>query len=171
MREKKVVFITDIDGTIADPTHRTGGVDENLADKPLEWWENFYNGIENDPPIEGAARALRGVSCANIEVIYITGRHNMARQRTLKWLNKHGFPEGKLFTCGDGNMLKNKRGKLRTLNNKYNILIYCDDYEGCVVSAAEEGIPASNFKDAKKMWGVLLNQLAGNGRKHGNKKE
>lgn len=77
-------IIFDIDGTLADCSHRLHWI----ASKPKNW-KAFFAGMENDAPITPTitvAQSLYG-SCNNL--IFCTGRPNKYRGVTLLWLEKH----------------------------------------------------------------------------------
>ncbi|MDI3256106.1 MAG: hypothetical protein QJR10_15200 [Bacillota bacterium] len=48
-------------------------------------------------PFTGAAEALQVLAASGKRVVYITARPQWARQLTLQWLEKHGFPAGEVI--------------------------------------------------------------------------
>lgn len=79
------MIICDIDGTIADLTHRLHyikGDDRNF--------DKFYEQIPGDPEIEWVCEVLESLVIATgRKVVFITGRSDIARPQTSKWLKDH----------------------------------------------------------------------------------
>lgn len=81
------IYIFDIDGTLADCTHRLHFLKNE--DDP-ERWRKFYDACVHDAPI----RSTLGVHDAlgqSADIIYITGRTERVRQATEDWLLLHSF--------------------------------------------------------------------------------
>lgn len=87
--------IFDLDGTLADLTHRRHFV----TSKPKNW-KAFFAGVERDLCIEPFAMVARGYQMGN-RVIICSGRPDDLREVTQKWLRKHvwdnGLPEAPLY--------------------------------------------------------------------------
>lgn len=75
-----VVF--DLDGTLADCSHRLGYVQT----KPKNW-NAFFAGIPLDIPIESVTSKLE----LHDTNIIVTARPESTKSDTVKWLNKHGI--------------------------------------------------------------------------------
>lgn len=80
------VFV-DIDGTVADLTHRRVYVRSTPKN-----WPAFERGIPNDTPIQWVIDAVNRLYDSGWTVVMMSGRSNNARSRkdTLVWLNKYG---------------------------------------------------------------------------------
>jgi uncharacterized HAD superfamily protein len=104
-------LIIDIDGTIADNSHRQhvqNEIDQYLrgpkfsakdADKILrELWNEFYRLAKDDVPVLGSlsgVKKLLGSDDKNLKcpaLIYCTGREDSFRADTTSWLADQGFP-------------------------------------------------------------------------------
>ena len=79
--------IFDLDGTLADLTHRRHFV----ATKPKNW-PAFFAGVDRDKCIEPIAMVARGFVLAN-RVIICSGRPDNLREVTEQWLTKHVWGE------------------------------------------------------------------------------
>lgn len=91
----KRIIICDIDGTIADLTHRLHHISTPGQKKN---WDAFHAGVVDDAPHEDMRTLLR-ILTASItvsSVVYVSGRNETARQATLDWLADHWFPSGPL---------------------------------------------------------------------------
>lgn len=112
-------FITDIDNTIADTSARLkrslkevgreevygktaeqfGGFSDYLQAEELErFWGIFLSGrfLYLDEPAPDAAKFLTRLVEAEVDLVYLTGRHDdtgdTMRPGTVNWLEKNGFP-------------------------------------------------------------------------------
>lgn len=80
-----VVF--DIDGTIADLTHRLPHIQKEVPD-----WQSFHDAMPEDKPIEKVIEVLRNLRYARVNIALFTGRPESHRLETALWLRKHGVP-------------------------------------------------------------------------------
>ena len=78
-------IIFDIDGTLADLTHRRHWV----TTKPKNW-PAFDKGIPNDAPFEDIIYLNRVLFELGNRIILVSGRSDRTRAQTLKWLTEHG---------------------------------------------------------------------------------
>lgn len=76
--------IFDLDGTLADLTHRRHFV----AARPKNW-KAFFAGVEHDAVIEPVATALRQFAAGAHRVIVCSGRPDDLREATERWLARH----------------------------------------------------------------------------------
>jgi hypothetical protein len=82
--------VFDIDGVLADVTHRLHHLDRKPKD-----WKGFFADAPLDPPLpEGVALAQE--AALDCEVVYVTGRPELCRRDTVRWLREHQLPEGRL---------------------------------------------------------------------------
>jgi len=101
------MILVDIDGTIAQTgeyLYEKYGIPLEVYPAPLpaEFWAG-PRGLEvfmNVEPMRFAAEAL---SVWGEDVIYATMRPMQAEFVTRRWLEKHGFPKGRLVFCKDLN--------------------------------------------------------------------
>lgn len=93
---KNTVYIFDIDGTLADCSHRVKYVDGSLGYKD---WDKFYGLCGEDKPIEDVCRIFREIG---YDIICVTGRTEKYRDKTEKWLIDNDLPCSCLFMRPDG---------------------------------------------------------------------
>jgi hypothetical protein len=82
-----MIVICDIDGTIADNSHREGFIQGGQKD-----WDSFYKPelMERDTPIAAAMRALPElVSKVQQNFFFLTGRPERTRETTAAWIKLH----------------------------------------------------------------------------------
>ena len=83
-------IICDIDGTIADLTHRLKYV-RNLRDDTY-WrnnWNAFHKGCVFDTPKQDVIRALTQMASGVMPVHFLSGRNSVVREETVAWLREH----------------------------------------------------------------------------------
>lgn len=85
-------IIFDIDGTLADITHRR----HHVATKPKNWSE-FQKAAHLDTPNRPIATLARSLSCMAHRVVLCTGRGEQERPVTEAWLAQHQIPYDALY--------------------------------------------------------------------------
>jgi predicted kinase len=89
--EKDSVVICDIDGTIADTTHRLGFV-KKPKDAPEDWkkdWDGFFSAMGEDPVREDTKKILMKHFNEGKVVIFLSGRPEKYQEITMRWLAKN----------------------------------------------------------------------------------
>ncbi|WP_439392373.1 HAD family acid phosphatase [Bradyrhizobium sp. PMVTL-01] len=81
-------YVFDIDGTIADCSHRLHHIQKQPAD-----WTAFYEACGKDSPIAHILDLAHALS-HEADIIFVTGRSEECRKATLAWLKRH------LPSCG-----------------------------------------------------------------------
>jgi hypothetical protein len=82
-----MVILCDLDGTVADNSHRQGFLQAGKKD-----WDSFYNPdlIWADEPIEKALEVLPKLIIKTMpNFFFLTGRPERTRQVTDAWIEKH----------------------------------------------------------------------------------
>ena len=91
----KVIF--DIDGTIADCTHRL-----HLIEGEKKEWEKFFFECVNDKPIKNIITLLQFIWCSHDEVVFCTSRPERTRKETTWWIeNNTAVPVTQLLMRAD----------------------------------------------------------------------
>jgi FMN phosphatase YigB (HAD superfamily) len=100
-----MIYIFDIDGTLADISHRLhligaekGGFTPYTEKKD---WDGFYKAAVDDKPIFEVITVARSLHMVGHTIVYSTGRTESIREITMQWLNKYRLPAGKLFMRAD----------------------------------------------------------------------
>lgn len=92
-----MIYIFDIDGTLADLTHRL-----HFIQGPKKDWTGFFANCEKDAPIPEVGLVATALGVAGHTIIYSTGRSESAREITENWLDAYGLPVGEVFMRRDG---------------------------------------------------------------------
>ncbi len=95
--------IFDIDGTLADASHRLHLLPKGNREKDgiTPSWEAFFAAAVDDVPIP-AVRELCNIVAHAMPVFLVTGRPEKDRELTQTWLEKHGIRYAALFMRPDG---------------------------------------------------------------------
>jgi predicted secreted acid phosphatase len=152
-----VIIVVDIDGTIADNSHREGFIQGTQKD-----WDSFYRPelMKEDKLIIGAREGLVKLTHnRNHKVIFLTGRPERTRAVTADWLETYIWPvfEGELFMRGDKDRRKAhdyKRDqvvKLYAQNKIYHNFLFIDDDPQTYEMFWEYGV----VLQAPECWSVL----------------
>lgn len=138
---KPKAYIFDIDGTLADCSHRLHFITGEKKD-----WDSFYGELEHDKSICDVV-GLALLICINTvhQIILITGRPERTRQATIKWLcnNTHLRP-CKLYMRPDGDRRPDYKLKReiyeREIKDKYDVAGVFEDRKQVVDMWREIGL-------------------------------
>ena len=82
----KACYLVDIDGTVADISHRVFHIKKQPKD-----WDSFFDAAVNDRAIEHMRILLKSLT---LPLIYVSGRPEKYKIPTLNWLDLANFPMG-----------------------------------------------------------------------------
>lgn len=89
MDPEKKLIIVDLDGTLADDTHRA----HLLKDPENRRWNEYFSLCHLDEPNYPIIQLLRNLwSACGYDVYILSGRSDTVRQQTEEWLNRHNVP-------------------------------------------------------------------------------
>jgi beta-phosphoglucomutase-like phosphatase (HAD superfamily) len=83
--------IWDLDGTLSDDRARAHFVE--VEEGRARDWRSYFDAIDQDPPIAASMEVLRAMHAAGIRVVFLTGRPEYTRPKTLRWLQANGLTE------------------------------------------------------------------------------
>jgi len=136
---KRPVAVLDIDGTVADVTHRVHLLD---TDSPSRWAE-FFNAAAADPPLLPGAALARQLA-AEHDIVWLTGRPERLREDTHRWLVSHGLPAGELLMRPSDDLRTARMFKLERLDElrrSRDIAIVVDDDPRVIDHLPSAGLP------------------------------
>lgn len=135
---KQAAIICDIDGTIANIGHRMKYWRQSPRD-----YHSFYKDLESDSPIINIIEAVNVLSNA-YHVIYLTGRHEGVRRKTIQWLERNNLPAGKLImkpdTCFDSDVEFKRSAYFSQISKTNEIILVFEDRIKCVNMWREIGL-------------------------------
>jgi hypothetical protein len=91
--------ICDIDGVLADCTHRLHFILKNCEEKD---WESFDRLTPYDTPIRPTIHLIRLLYAEGRRIILMTGRGERVRAATETWLQYHDIPYHELIMRSEG---------------------------------------------------------------------
>lgn len=91
------VLFCDIDGTIADISHR-----RPFLEQVPKNWKQFKATLHLDGPVEPIISAVQRLKKAGWRVVLVSGRDEESRDVTVKWLAQHAVPFDALYMRPDG---------------------------------------------------------------------
>lgn len=106
------LVIFDIDGTLADCTHRLHHIKGGATSKN---WDAFFADCPNDKPITDNISMLRLMWELGFVIILASGRSSVVKQETIEWLKKHNVPYHDMF-------MRNKKDHRPDFQTKQDIL-------------------------------------------------
>jgi hypothetical protein len=92
-----MIYLCDIDGTVADCTHRLKYISENGK----KCWSEFFEACDEDAPILPVIKTIQLLKQAGATIILMSGRSEVVRQKTLDWCAKWGVPHDDLYMRRD----------------------------------------------------------------------
>lgn len=134
---KKTCYIFDIDGTLADNSHRSHWV----KSKPKNW-PAYNKGMANDKPIPAVIGVLEKLS-GYTDIIICSGREDVYQDTTREWLLRYIEDYHKLYMRKAKDYRDDcdvKRDMLREIEKDYEVLAVFDDRHKVVKMWREEGL-------------------------------
>lgn len=127
----------DIDGVIADPSHRLHHLDRRPKD-----WRGFFAGAARDPVLAEGAAVVTDLAATGHTIVYVSGRPESLRQVTSDWLRSHSLPEGPLHLRRARDFRPAARVKVelyRQISREFPIGIIVDDDKAVVAALRQAG--------------------------------
>ena len=139
-------FIFDIDGTIADGSHREHLITRHTPKR----WDDYFDLAYRDRPVPHMQRIVRELA-KTYTIAYVTGRVERLRDMTVAWLQEHQFPTGYLYMRGDGDHRNDDILKAEILaeirrDNLEPVMAF-EDRTRIVKMWRENGIPCAQVRD------------------------
>ncbi len=142
-------YAFDLDGTLADLTHRL----PLIQNKPKDWPE-FFRRCVDDKPIHHVVQLARCLQ-QTIPCIYVSGRSSAVHDQTLTWLEAQGLDvaEGKLYMRAEGDYRADDIIKLELLaqirEDGWKPLMVFDDRDRVVKMWRANGIPCAQVAEGQ----------------------
>lgn len=135
---KRPAVIFDLDGTLADITHRLPFIKKEKPD-----WQSFTRASEFDKPHNDIIELAQLYYNVGYIIIICSGRTDDVMDSTVKWLEDHNVPFDELHMRRVGDYRKDstiKSEMLFDLKIRYEIKLSVDDRSSMVEFWREQGI-------------------------------
>jgi hypothetical protein len=119
-----VIAVFDIDGVLADASHR-----QHLVEQQPRDWDSFFDAVDGDDLLEHG-RALLLELAVDHEVVLLSGRPERTRPDTEAWLTGHGIPVARLVLRADADRRRAadfKADLVRSIGSPEDIAVIVDD--------------------------------------------
>jgi beta-phosphoglucomutase-like phosphatase (HAD superfamily) len=135
--------IWDLDGTLSDDKARAHFVE--VEQGRARDWHSYFDAIDTDPPIAASMEVLRAMHAAGIRILFLTGRPDYTRLKTMRWLEANGLtdydalimrPEGELRPAGFF-----KVEVVRRLRREYELVCAFEDRIDVADQLRQAGVP------------------------------
>jgi predicted kinase len=141
---KAVIF--DLDGTLADATHRLHHIKNGSHN-----WDAFFAGCVDDPVIEPIRELAILVAQQGYKIILVSGRSDAVQQETKEWLDRNGVPYSELHMRPAGDYRQDFIIKSeildRILAEGNEIAFVVDDRPSVVAMWRERGLTCLQCRD------------------------
>lgn len=131
-------IIVDIDGTIADISHRLHFIGGKKKD-----WPAFFKAMNKDEPKQNVIDVVN-VLAAVFKIILVTGRPKNYKTKTVKWLGKYGVRYDLLYMREKGDFRADEIIKKeiyeKEIKSIYEIIATIDDRQKIVNFWRKEGL-------------------------------
>jgi len=104
--------IFDLDGTLADLTHRLHFI---KCDKPD--WGGFFKACRDDKPIWPTINTLHYLLRSDVAISIVSGRSDIVKTETVAWINSVGIHPYNLYMRKEGDHRPDYQVKLELLKN------------------------------------------------------
>jgi hypothetical protein len=134
-------YVFDIDGTLADITHRLPFIQKEPKD-----WDAFFDACSEDKPIQHMIEVARTLYRCDA-VVFVSGRAERCRKKTEVWLMEHLWFSNRLYMRGNGDHRPDNEVKSELLDqllaDGYEPQLVFDDRKVCVDFWRSRGIPCA----------------------------
>jgi hypothetical protein len=148
---KAVIF--DIDGTLADTSHRLHHIKANPPN-----WDAFFAECVHDPLYEPIRELAQVVAAQNYKILLVSGRSDKVREQTEAWLDQHGVPYHELHMRAEGDYRQDFVVKSQILDailaDGKEIALVVDDRPSVVAMWRERGLTRLQCRDWDERAGI-----------------
>ena len=143
---KKEAIIFDLDGTIANISHRVHYL-KDYENPDGSWnkkanWSKFHNSISEDIVVEPIKFMLNHLYSNFIDIIILTGRNDSVKKNTVKWLRDNEVSYDHLIMRPKNDHRSDtvfKLEQLKKLEKKFKIHFIVEDRNRVVKMWRDEG--------------------------------
>lgn len=141
-------YLFDLDGTLADCSHRLHHIQKSPKD-----WRGFFSACGDDKLIGHIAQLACSLESANCAIVYVSGRSDECRLQTMQWIKQHGLPLGPLYmrSAGDFRADDIVKGELldQVIAGGWEPIMAFDDRNRVVKMWRARGIPCAQVAEGE----------------------
>ena len=142
----KSCYLVDIDGTVADATHRL----HFITERPKNW-NAFFANVKDDVPYDHIRQLLwHLINNDDVVIVYVTGRPQRCLNDTIEWMRKRVFPLGALYMRADDDYRADDIVKKELLDqlrrDGYDPIMAFDDRDRVVEMWRANGVPCAQVR-------------------------
>ncbi|MDA9913026.1 hypothetical protein N9D66_01040 [Candidatus Nanopelagicales bacterium] len=129
----------DIDGVLADPTHRL----HYLAGQRKDW-RGFFSGCGDDTPLETGIALVHQLVADGLRIVYVSGRPERLRTVTLDWFARYDLPSAPMQLRPMGDFRPAPDWKLEVyqqIATEFDVRLIVDDDVRVVKTLTDAGFP------------------------------
>lgn len=139
-------YIFDIDGTLADCGHRLHHIQKTPKD-----WPAFFMACTDDVPIQHVIDLANDLFASGCKIVYASGRSDMVRKETERWLQRHALPPGPVYMRAaddhrDDDILKAELLAALKADGYVPVMAF-DDRNRVVATWRANGVPCAQVAD------------------------
>lgn len=124
-------IIVDIDGTVADITHRLHHV--KVAEGLAPNWDAFFDDCHNDTPITNVCNIVNDLHDSGHQIIFVSGRSDRVRSKTMLWIQRHVLFHCYIFMRKAGDHRPDEILKTELLDQAQQTIGFTDAEILCVI--------------------------------------
>lgn len=128
-----MIYIFDLDGTVADLSHRLRFIKQAPKD-----WAAFYAACSDDEVIEEVAYFARLLHDCGHKVFFVTGRSDVCEERTQDWLRNNFIPFTSVYMRAEG-------------DHRPDTIVKAELVDDLMTDWREYGKPAGIFEDRQQV--------------------
>lgn len=139
-------YLFDLDGTLADCSHRLHHIKKDPKD-----WTSFFAEVIKDEPITHVVELARALASTGTAIVYVSGRSDQCRLDTAAWLTMHSLPPGRLYMRKAGDHRNDDIVKPELLErvrkDGFRPIMAFEDRARVVASLRANGVPCAQVAD------------------------
>jgi predicted kinase len=144
----KNIIVVDIDGTVADCSHRLHYVKGDKKD-----WKGFFSEMDKDTPrTEVYKNAVNDAKAHDAEIVFVSARPEDHREVTEQWLRENKMEFNYLLMRRKGDKRPDTDVKFDIYNRflkQYNIIKVIDDRPSVIEMWREQGLEVEDVGNGK----------------------
>jgi predicted kinase len=153
---KKIAVIVDVDGTVANCTHRLHHITNGRKN-----WKGFFDAMDMDVPYQPIVKLL-DLLPGSVSIVFCSGRPEEYRSLTERWFSIQNIFFDALFMRSTGDTRPDhivKKEILAQIREEYDPFLVIDDRQSVVDMWRAEGLTCLQCRDPQEAlhsnWGKL----------------